>query len=108
MEKRDTLFIGGQWVASASGKVIDVISPYTEEVMGLAPEACAADVDAAKQVSVASSGASVCFRMGLFPGSLSMEGLSVASPPHRGTGLYQDRSRIARNHVSSTKMRERF
>jgi acyl-CoA reductase-like NAD-dependent aldehyde dehydrogenase len=34
------LFIGGEWVASASGKIIDVVSPYTEEVIGAAPEAC--------------------------------------------------------------------
>ena len=47
MEKREALFIGGEWVSAASGKVIEVINPYTEEVMGSAPEACQADVDAA-------------------------------------------------------------
>jgi betaine-aldehyde dehydrogenase len=47
MKKRETLFIGGEWVASTSGKVIEVINPYTEEVMGAAPEASEADVDAA-------------------------------------------------------------
>ena len=47
MEKRDALFIGGKWVASASGKTIDVINPYTEEVMGTVPEACETDIDAA-------------------------------------------------------------
>ena len=45
MEKREALFIGGEWVSAASGKVIEVINPYTEEVMGAAPEACEADVD---------------------------------------------------------------
>ncbi len=47
MKKRDTLFIGGEWVASASDTLIEVINPTTEEVMGSAPDACEADIDAA-------------------------------------------------------------
>ena len=47
MEKRDTLFIGGEFVTPESNKTIEVISPYTEEVIGVAPEAGEADVDRA-------------------------------------------------------------
>ena len=47
MEKRDVLFIGGEWVAPAGGKTIEVISPATEEVVGVVPEASEADVDRA-------------------------------------------------------------
>jgi len=47
VEKRDVLFIGGEWVAPAGGKTIEVISPATEEVVGVVPEASEADVDRA-------------------------------------------------------------
>ena len=33
METKDTLFIGGEWVAPASTQRIEVISPFTEEVL---------------------------------------------------------------------------
>ena len=51
MEKRDVLFIGGEWVAPAGGKTIEVISPATEEVVGVVPEASEADVDRAVQAA---------------------------------------------------------
>src|SRR5688572_24954106 len=47
MEKKDTLFIGGEWVAPATSQTIEVISPFTEDVVGIAPEASEADVDRA-------------------------------------------------------------
>ena len=47
MEKRDVLYIGGEWVAPAGGKTIEVTSPATEEVIGVVPEASEADVDRA-------------------------------------------------------------
>jgi betaine-aldehyde dehydrogenase len=47
MEKKDTLFIGGEWVAPATSQTIEVISPFTEEVVGITPEASEADVDRA-------------------------------------------------------------
>src|SRR5437588_10438919 len=47
VEKRDVLYIGGEWVAPASGKTIEVINPATEEVVGVVPEASEADVDRA-------------------------------------------------------------
>src|SRR5262245_24351418 len=45
--KRDTLFIGGEWVAPATSQTIEVISPFTEEVVGVTPEATEADIDRA-------------------------------------------------------------
>jgi aldehyde dehydrogenase (NAD+) len=45
--KRDTLFIGGEWVTPATTRTIEVISPFTEEVVAVTPEATEADVDAA-------------------------------------------------------------
>ena len=47
MYERQGLYIGGRWVAPADGGVLDVISPSTEEVIGHAPLASAADVDGA-------------------------------------------------------------
>jgi aldehyde dehydrogenase (NAD+) len=44
---RDQLFIDGQWSAPDSGDVIDVISPHSQEVIGRAALATAADVDRA-------------------------------------------------------------
>ena len=40
-------FIGGRAVSAAAGDTFDVLSPYTEQVIGHAPRARAADVDAA-------------------------------------------------------------
>src|SRR5205823_510281 len=51
VEKRDVLYIGGEWVAPAGGKTIEVVSPATEEVVGVVPEASEADVDRAVQAA---------------------------------------------------------
>ena len=47
MEIRDTLFIGGEWVAPAGSGWIEVVSPVTEEVFARVPDALPADVDRA-------------------------------------------------------------
>lgn len=47
MLTRDRLYIGGDWVGASSDEVIDVVCPATEEVIGRAPVALAADVDRA-------------------------------------------------------------
>ena len=47
MDKHENLWIGGEWIAPASRQTIDVISPFTEEVIARVPEACAADIDRA-------------------------------------------------------------
>src|SRR5215204_4195551 len=47
VEKRDTLFIGGDWVAPATTQTIEVVSPFTEEIVGITPEATEADIDRA-------------------------------------------------------------
>jgi aldehyde dehydrogenase (NAD+) len=44
---RDSLYIGGNHEAPATGRTIDVVSPATEEVVGRVPEATEADVDRA-------------------------------------------------------------
>jgi aldehyde dehydrogenase (NAD+) len=43
----DRLFIGGEWVAPASNRTIEVVNPTTEDVAGTVPEAVEADVDRA-------------------------------------------------------------
>jgi aldehyde dehydrogenase (NAD+) len=43
----DRLFIGGEWVAPASNRTIDVVNPTTEEVAGTVPDSAEADVDRA-------------------------------------------------------------
>ncbi len=44
---RDSFFIGNEWVKPASDRRFTLINASTEEVIGTAPEACEADVDAA-------------------------------------------------------------
>lgn len=43
----DQLFIGGHWVKPQSDKVIEVLSPFTEQVIATVPSASMADVDLA-------------------------------------------------------------
>ena len=47
MKNCDQLYINGAWVASASGKFINVINAATEEVMGRVPEGNEADANVA-------------------------------------------------------------
>ncbi|MEN3272007.1 MAG: aldehyde dehydrogenase, partial [Actinomycetota bacterium] len=47
MTSFDQLLIGGEWVAPASDRRIEVHSPATLEAVGSVPEAVEADVDAA-------------------------------------------------------------
>jgi aldehyde dehydrogenase (NAD+) len=47
IEKRDTLFIGGEWLAPSTSNTIEVVSPYTQEVIAVVPEAMEGDVDRA-------------------------------------------------------------
>jgi (Z)-2-((N-methylformamido)methylene)-5-hydroxybutyrolactone dehydrogenase len=47
MRVYDKLFIGGEWVESASGRMIDVINPATEEVWAQVPEGNEEDIDRA-------------------------------------------------------------
>src|SRR5882757_737475 len=43
----DQLFIGGEWVTSTGGAVIDVVSPMTEEVIASVPSASLKDAELA-------------------------------------------------------------
>ena len=45
------MYIGGQWMAAASGKTMDVLDPSTEAVIAKVPAAGAADVDKAVQAA---------------------------------------------------------
>jgi betaine-aldehyde dehydrogenase len=47
IEDKDTLFIGGEWVAPDSTETIEVVSPHTEQVIASVPHAGEADVDRA-------------------------------------------------------------
>ncbi len=49
---RDTLYIGGAWVAPDGGGTIDVVNPATEAVIGTIPEGTPADVDRAVAAAV--------------------------------------------------------
>jgi aldehyde dehydrogenase (NAD+) len=44
---RDAFFIDGDWAAPASGDLIEVVSPHTEQVVATVPEGSTADIDAA-------------------------------------------------------------
>jgi len=47
MIEKDTLYIGGEWIASTGSDRIEVISPHTEEVIATVPDGTAGDIDAA-------------------------------------------------------------
>jgi betaine-aldehyde dehydrogenase len=47
MITKDTLYIGGEWVAPTGSDTIEVISPHTEEVIARVPDGTTADIDAA-------------------------------------------------------------
>lgn len=47
MIEKKKLYIGGEWVSPASQATIDIISPYTEELVGRVPDGCEADMNAA-------------------------------------------------------------
>ncbi|AYJ51262.1 aldehyde dehydrogenase [Rhodococcus sp. P1Y] len=47
LKSYDKLFIGGKWVEPSSDKVIEVVSPITEELLATVPEAQPADIDKA-------------------------------------------------------------
>jgi aldehyde dehydrogenase (NAD+) len=47
MQTRDKLFIGGEWVAPASNRIIEVVSPFTEEVIATVPDGTEEDMDRA-------------------------------------------------------------
>jgi betaine-aldehyde dehydrogenase len=51
MTTRDTLYVGGEWVAPSTTGTIDVISPTTEEVIATVPEAGEGDVDRAVEAA---------------------------------------------------------
>nr|MDT0667884.1 aldehyde dehydrogenase family protein [Micromonospora sp. DSM 115978] len=44
MYARDRLFVGGRWVVAESGRRVEVENPATEQPIGYAPDASAADV----------------------------------------------------------------
>ncbi|MGQ9600039.1 MAG: aldehyde dehydrogenase family protein [Anaerolineae bacterium] len=47
------MWINGEWVAGSSGKVIEVLNPYTEEVIGTVPAGTAVEVEQAVQAAQA-------------------------------------------------------
>ena len=51
LESRRALYIGSQWVSPASGESEPVISPATEQVIGIAPVGGRADVEAALTIA---------------------------------------------------------
>jgi betaine-aldehyde dehydrogenase len=53
MEIKDTLYVGGEWVAPSGTNTIDVVSPTTEEVIARVPEASEGDVDRAVEAAKA-------------------------------------------------------
>ncbi len=78
----DELYIGGRWVAPSSADRVDVVNPATEEVVGRAPLAAAADVDAAVRA------ASESFHTGGWRERTPAERAAVLSELAR---LYQER-----------------
>ena len=53
MEIKDTLYVGGEWVAPSGTTTIEVVSPTTEEVIARVPEAAEGDVDRAVEAAKA-------------------------------------------------------
>jgi len=44
---RNTFFIGGEWIKPNSKRLIEIVSPSTEEIIGRVPDANSADIDRA-------------------------------------------------------------
>ena len=82
MRTHDKLFIGGEWVEPATSKVIDVISPHSEELVGRVPEGSAEDIDRA--VAVARD----AFDNGPWPRMAPAERLEILQ---RFAGIYASR-----------------
>ena len=55
IESRNTLYIGGEWLAAAGRETIAVINPATEEILGRIPQGSSAEVD----LAVAAAGAAL-------------------------------------------------
>jgi len=53
VESKNVLYIGGEWVTPSTSNTIDVVSPFTEEVIATVPEAAEADVDRAVEAAKA-------------------------------------------------------
>jgi aldehyde dehydrogenase (NAD+) len=53
MDTKDTLYVGGEWVAPSTTNTIEVVSPATEEVIARVPEAGETDVDRAVEAAQA-------------------------------------------------------
>jgi aldehyde dehydrogenase (NAD+) len=53
VQTKDTLYVGGEWVAPSTTNIIEVISPTTEEVIARVPEAAEGDVDRAVEAAKA-------------------------------------------------------
>jgi betaine-aldehyde dehydrogenase len=53
MQTKDTVYVGGEWVAPSGTNTIEVISPTTEEVIARVPEAAEGDVDRAVEAAKA-------------------------------------------------------
>ncbi|MEI8051666.1 MAG: aldehyde dehydrogenase [Actinomycetes bacterium] len=47
VQSYDKLYIGGEWVAPAGTDMIEIISPYTEQVIATVPDGTEADIDRA-------------------------------------------------------------
>ena len=82
MRVHDKLFIGGQWVEPASDKVLEVVSPHSEEVVGRVPEGTEADIDRAVEAARAA------FDNGPWPRMSPAERLEIVQ---RFAGLYAAR-----------------
>jgi aldehyde dehydrogenase (NAD+) len=53
MQIKDTLYVGGEWVAPSGTNAIEVVSPTTEQVIARVPEASEGDVDRAVEAAKA-------------------------------------------------------
>ncbi|WP_456698617.1 aldehyde dehydrogenase family protein [Aeromicrobium sp. P5_D10] len=73
MRVQETIFIGGQWVASTATTSIEVVNPATEQVVSSAPAGTPEDVDRAAEAASAAFGAwsqsSLDVRIGVMRGA---------------------------------------
>ena len=52
MRHHTELFIDGRWVRSRGERSIDIVNPATERIIGSAPDATLAEVDAAVRAAL--------------------------------------------------------
>jgi betaine-aldehyde dehydrogenase len=90
--RRHKMYVNGEWVEAASGKVLPVVDPSTEEIIAEVPDAGAKDVDRAV------AAAKAAFESGAWPQTTAQE---------RGRILFRLAERVRKETASLAELEAR-